>query len=341
MAAGAQALTLGEIAALVNGELHGPANLSISGPGSIENSKTDTIVFAVSEDYLAQAEGCAAAALLLPRNLSSSKKPFVCVDEPKLAFMELLQNAVRPLPLNHGIHATAVVDSGATVSSHAQVGAYAVIERGARVGAGCRIYPFAYIGEDCQIGDNCTIYPHAVLYQKVQLGENTIVHAGAVLGADGFGFVWTGQKQMKVPQVGDVIVGDHCEIGALTAVDRAMVGETTVGNDAKIDNLVQIGHNTSIGEHTVIAAQAGISGSVQIGDRVMIAGQTGIADHIRIASDVVLGARTAALQNIDEPGEYIGTPAQPIAIGKRAMLLITKLPELFSRVRKLEKNSGE
>jgi len=334
-------LTLGEIASLVSGELHGPASLSISGPGAIENSKAGTIVFAVSEEFLAKAEECEAAAVLLPKRLSSKTKPFIQVENPKLAFMQLLQRAVRPLPLKPGVHATAVVDPGATVSSHAQLGAYAVIEKGARVGPGCRIYPFAYIGEDCELGENCVIYPHAVLYQNVKLGDNTIVHAGAVLGADGFGFVWDGTKQIKVPQVGGVVIGSDCEIGSLTAIDRAMVGETTIADDTKIDNLVQIGHNSTIGSHTVIAAQAGISGSAEIGDRVTIAGQVGVADHVSIASDVILAARSAALQDIEEPGEYIGTPAQPSNVGKRAMLLIHKLPELFSRVRKLEKSSEE
>ena len=334
-------MTLGEIAALVGGELHGPANLSISGPGSFDSEEADTIVFALSAEYLERAEQSAAAAFLLPLDLSSSKKPYIKVRDPKLAFMQILQKSVRPLPLSPGIHATAIVDPAATVSSHAQVGAYAIVEKGARIEAGCRIYPFAYVGEDCVLGENCTIYPHAVLYQSVRLGNDVIVHSGAVLGADGFGFVWNGTKQIKVPQIGAVCVEDDCEIGALTAIDRAMVGETRIGNDTKLDNLIQVGHNSSIGEHVVIAAQAGISGSAKIGDRVMIAGQSGVGDHVKITDDVMLAARTAAIQNIDEPGEYIGTPAQPSATGKRAMMLFAKLPELFSRLRKLEKRVGE
>lgn len=342
MATGAQALTLGEIAKSLGGELHGPADLPIAGPGALEADQPGTIIFAVSADYLAKAESSQAAAVLLPRDLNSAVKPFIQVDNPKLAFMHLLQNAVRPLPLSPGIHATAVVDPGAHVSSHAQVGAYAVVERGARIEASCRIYPFAYIGEDCELGENCIVYPHAVLYQSVRLGKNVIVHAGAILGADGFGFVWDGTKQIKVPQVGSVSIGDNCEIGAISAIDRAMVGETKIGAGTKIDNLVQIAHNASIGEHGVIAAQAGVSGSASIGDRVMIAGQVGVGDHITIASDVALAARTAAIQNIGKPGEYIGTPAQPMSEGKRTMILLGKLPELFARLKKLEKRvSGE
>jgi UDP-3-O-[3-hydroxymyristoyl] glucosamine N-acyltransferase len=341
MAAGAQAVTLAEIAKLVDGELHGPESLGITGPSAIETASAGTIVFATSQEYLVQAEQSAAAALLLPRGLSSSAKPFINVDQPKIAFMRLLQDAVRPLPLAPGRHPTAVIDPAATISSHAQVGAYAVVERGARIGAGCRIYPFAYIGEDCELGDNCVVYPHAVLYQSVRLGDGCIVHAGAVLGADGFGFVWDGKQQVKVPQIGAVSIGENCEIGALSAVDRAMVGETKIGAGTKLDNMVQVGHNAQIGEHGVIAAQAGISGSATIGDRVMIAGQAGVGDHISITSDVALAARTAAIQNINQPGEYIGIPAQPAASGKRAMLLFAKLPELFARLRKLERRVGD
>jgi UDP-3-O-[3-hydroxymyristoyl] glucosamine N-acyltransferase len=338
---GAQALTLREIAVLVGGDLNGPPDLQIKGPGALDTDEPNTILFAISAEYLSMAETSRAAAILLSRDLTSSAKPYIQVDNPKVAFMLLLKNAVRQLPLSPGTHPTAIIDPSATVSSHAQIGAYAVVERGAKVSAGCRIYSFAYIGEDCEIGENCVVYPHAVLYQNVRLGDSTIVHAGAVLGSDGFGFVWDGSFQVKVPQVGSVSIGNDCEIGALSAIDRAMVGLTIIGADTKIDNLVQIGHNAEIGEHTVIAAQAGISGSASIGDRVMIAGQVGVGDHIRIASDVALAARTAAIQDIDSPGEYIGTPAQPLATGKRAMMLLAKLPELFSRVRKLERRADE
>lgn len=334
-------MTLGEIAKVVGGELHGPADLTITGPGAIESATQGSIVFATSENYLAAAESGGAAAILLPKNLAAKEKPYITVDNPKIAFMRLLQKSIRPLPLAPGFHPTSVIDPSATVSSHSQVGAYAVVERGAKVAAGCRIYPFAYIGENCELGENCIVYPHAVLYQDVTLGDNCTVHAGAILGADGFGFVWDGAKQLKVPQVGAVVIGDDCEIGALTAIDRAMVGETTLGTGSKIDNLVQIGHNTTIGEHTVIAAQAGISGSSDIGKRTMIAGQVGVADHVKVADNVVLAARSGVLQDIDEPGEYIGMPAQPSNTGKRAMLLFNKLPELFSRLRKLEKKLGE
>jgi UDP-3-O-[3-hydroxymyristoyl] glucosamine N-acyltransferase len=332
-------MTLGEIAKLVGGELHGPQELPISGPGSLDTESTGRILFAVSADFLKQAEASDAAAILLPRELNSGTKPYIKVDDPRRAFMVLLHGAARPLPLSPGIHPTAVVDSGAVVSSQAQIGAYAVVERGAHIEAGCRIYPFAYIGEDCVVEEGVIVYPHAVLYQQVRVGRGSIIHAGAVLGADGFGFVWDGKQRVKVPQIGNVAVADNCEIGALTTVDRAMVGDTKVGEGTKLDNHVHIGHNVVVGEHCALAAFVGVGGSTTIGDRVLIGGQTGISDHVTIASDVILAGQAGATNDIKEAGEYMGMPARPSAMVRRSIVLFLKLPELFSRVRKLEERA--
>lgn len=334
-------MTLGEVAELLGGELHGPADLAISGPVALDCVGPGGIAFAESPRYLSIGEQGGASALLLPANLSSTLKPYVTVADPRAAFFRLLVTAKRPLPINPGIHPTAVVDAQASVDPSAQIGAYAVIERNAKIGPGSKVFAFAYIGERCIIGDDCTIYPHAVLYQDVRLGSRVTVHAGAVLGADGFGYARDGQQRIKIPQIGSVVVEDDCEVGALTAIDRATVGETNLKRGVKIDNLVQIAHNVSIGQGSVIASQTGIAGSAKVGERVMMAGQVGIADHMTIADDVVLAARSAVLQDIDQAGEYIGTPARPSAEGKKAMLLVSKLPELFQRLRKLERRDDK
>ncbi len=198
------------------------------------------------------------------------------------------------------------------------------------------MYPFAYIGEGCELGEGTVVYPHAVLYRDVTTGRRCRIHAGAVLGADGFGYVWDGQRRVKIPQVGRVVLGDDVEIGANSAVDRATAGETRIGSGTKLDNLVQIGHNVRIGEHTVAAAQTGVSGSTTIGNRVTIAGQVAFSDHVEVCDDVVLGGRTAVIQNIREPGEYLGFPARPLGEAMRALSLATKLPELAARLRRLE-----
>lgn len=334
-------MTLGEIAKLVNGRLRGPDNLEISGPCAADSAEAGGIAFAETADYLAVAENSAASALLLPLGLESTHKPYVQVGNPREAFLKLLQQASRPLPLNSGVHPTAVVDPSADIDPTAQVGPYAIVEAGASVGPRCRIYAHVYVGEQCVLQEGCVIYPHAVLYRRVSLGNGTIVHAGAVLGADGFGYAWDGSHRIKVPQVGSVEIGSDCEIGAIAAVDRATVGTTSIGNGTKIDNLVQIAHNVQIGEDCAIASLVGLGGSATLGDRVAMGGQAGVADHIDVASDALLAARSSVMQDIKGPGEYFGTPARPAGEGRRAAMLALRLPDLFSRLRKLEKKVGD
>lgn len=330
-------MTLAEVAALVKGDLNGPDDLEISGPVDPEAVLPGGIAFAESEGFLAKAEKGGCVALLLPRHLTSSRKPFIQVDDARVAFLALLQRADRPLPLEAGIHPTAVVSSQAKVDPTAQIGAYAVVERGAVIGPACRVYAFAYIGEECELDEGCVIYPHAVLYRKVRLAQRVIIHAGAVVGADGFGYVWDGKRRVKVPQVGSVAIGADCEIGALTAIDRAMLGETRLGQGTKIDNLVQIAHNVEIGSDCAIASQVGIAGSSKLGNRVLAGGQSGAADHMAIGDDVVLAARAGVIQDLPEPGEYMGFPARPTFEAKKILLLTLKLPDLFARLKKLEK----
>lgn len=238
----AQPWTLGGLADLLGGELHGPADLPIARPAPAHGEDPQGIAFCESDDYIAKAEASGVGAILVPRG-ATTHKPSIAVDSPRAAFGMLLAMAARPLPLNAGVHATAVVSAEAQVHETAAIGPYAVVERGARIGAGVRIYPFAYIGEDCDVGDQATIYPHAVLYQDVEIGARTIIHAGAILGADGFGFVWDGRRRVKVPQVGRVEIGADCEIGAGTTIDRATAGATRIGRGTKLDNLVQIGQD--------------------------------------------------------------------------------------------------
>jgi UDP-3-O-[3-hydroxymyristoyl] glucosamine N-acyltransferase len=180
-----------------------------------------------------------------------------------------------------------------------------------------------------------------VLYRDVRVGARSVIHSGAVIGADGFGFVWDGSKRLKVPQVGSVRIGDDVEVGANTCIDRATAGETVIEDGVKLDNIVQIGHNVRVGEHSAIAGMSGISGSTKIGKRVLMGGGVGTRDHVTIGDDVALGGRSNVGGDITEPGEYLGTPAAPAREAVRAMLTIHKLPELVSRIRQLEKRLAE
>lgn len=330
------ATTLGEIARWVDGRLHGPEDHPVERPVPADSDDPAGLAFVSSKGFLEVFERSRAGAALVPEDLRPSSKPHIVVEDPRSAFGLVLARFDRPLPLNPGVHPAAIVSGEARVSPTAQVGPYAVVEAGAKVGPGVRVYPFAYVGEGCELGEGTVVYPHAVLYRDVQTGKRCVVHAGAVLGADGFGFVWDGQRRVKVPQVGRVVLGDEVEIGANAAVDRATAGETVIGNGSKLDNLVQIGHNVRIGEHTVAAAQVGVAGSTTIGNRVTIAGQVAFSDHVEVCDDVVLGGRSAVIQHIREPGEYLGFPARPLGEAMRALAVSAKLPELAARLRRLE-----
>jgi UDP-3-O-[3-hydroxymyristoyl] glucosamine N-acyltransferase len=241
----------------------------------------------------------------------------------------------RPLPLPPGVHPTAVVDQDATVAPTASVGPYTVVARGARIADGARVFPFCYVGADCVVGADTVLYPHVVLYQDVHLGARCVVHAGAVLGADGFGFAWDGTRQAKIEQVGGVRVGDDVELGAGSAVDRATSGTTRIADGVKVDNLVQVGHNATVGAHSLICGQAGVAGSAVLGERVVMAGQSGVAGHVAVGDDVVLAARAMATRDIGEPGMHYGFPARPD--GLRIAAALAELPRLRERIQRLER----
>jgi UDP-3-O-[3-hydroxymyristoyl] glucosamine N-acyltransferase len=328
--------TLGEIADMVGGELVGPADLRITRCVPAGYEDPHGITFAESDEYLSRCLATTVGAIVVPRSTPALDVPTVRVDSPRFAFGVLLSRFARALPLAHGVHPTAVVSPSAFVDPTASIGAYAVVEDGAQIGAGCRVYAFAYVGESCVLGEGCTVFPHAVLYQDVVLGARCTVHSGAVVGADGFGFVWDGKKQQKVPQIGGVLIGDDVEIGANSCIDRATCGETLIGGGTKLDNLVQIGHNVAIGEHSVVAAVSGIGGSTKIGNHVTLGGHVAVADHVSIGDDVVVGGRSAVFQNLEDPGQYVGFPPLPAATAMRVLALQVRLPELFRRLKQLE-----
>lgn len=334
-------MTLGEIAELVGGELQGPSQLIIARVAQPDSDDPGAIGFAESDKFISLGEQSGIGALIVPSGKVVGNKPVILVQEPRRAFHLVLQHFQKSLPLSSGVHPTAILHPNASVDPTASIGPYCVLEEKSTVGANAKIYPHCFIGPDCVIEDGAVLYPHVVLYGWVRVGKNSVVHSGSVLGADGFGFVWDGSRRVKVPQVGAVEVGEEVEIGALSAVDRATMGSTIIGDRSKLDNLVQIAHNVRLGEDCAVAAQVGISGSARIGDRVVLAGQCGVGDGIVIGSDTVFGGRSAVVNDTPEPGAYLGYPARPISEAKRAMLLTQKLPELLARLRKLEREADK
>lgn len=330
-----QSRTLAEIAALVGGELSGPADLRIERLAPSGCGDANSITFAQDAAYLERVERSEVGAVLIGPE-SSTTKHCVRVKSPRKAFGLLLAAWDRPVTIEAGVHQTAIVHHESVVDPSASIGAYSVIERGATIGKDCRVFAHAYIGERCRLESGCAVYPHAVLYRDVWLGAGATVHAGAVLGKDGFGFAWDGDRHARVPQVGSVAISADVEIGANSCVDRATAGETKIGEGVKIDNLVQVAHNVDIGPRCVLASQVGLSGSVTLGENVVCGGQVGVADHRVVTNQVKLGGRAGVIQDVTEPGEYSGLPALPAKEWLRLMALTRRLPALLRRIKLLE-----
>jgi UDP-3-O-[3-hydroxymyristoyl] glucosamine N-acyltransferase len=226
----------------------------------------------------------------------------------------------------------------ATYGENVFIGAFAYLGENAKVGSHTKIFPNAYIGDNSTIGDNCIIYPGVKIYHDCILGNHIIIHAGTVIGSDGFGFApQTDGGFIKIPQIGNVVIEDHVEIGANTTIDRATVGSTIIRSGAKLDNLIQIAHNVEVGNNTVIAAQVGISGSTKIGNGVIIGGQAGLAGHIIIADNVKINGQSGVNKSIKTAGASVtGTNAYDYTKAMRSMAISRNLPEMEKRVKELE-----
>jgi UDP-3-O-[3-hydroxymyristoyl] glucosamine N-acyltransferase len=325
--------TLAELAQLLGATVGDSPDFIVLRPVPADSDDPRGLTFCESRKYLRLVNAHSVGAVIVPPGLRVDR-PHLVADDPRAAFERFLGMCRRPLPARAGVHPTAVIDSAAEVHSTASIGPYVVVERGARIEAGARIFPHCYVGEDCVVGENTVLYPHVVLYQDVSVGARCVVHAHAVLGADGFGFRWDGQVQQKVEQAGAVVVGDDVEIGAGSAIDRATAGVTAVGNGVKLDNMVQIGHNARIGDHTVICGQSAVAGSAVLGERVTMGGQTGVADHVEVGAGVSLAGRAMTARDLPEPGVYYGVPARPLAEGLR---IAARLPHLHERIERLER----
>ena len=317
-------MRLSELAAQLGAELLIPngavdaAAIDIQGVASPSQAVAWQLVFAESEAALAGANASHAGAIVTSRKLAGdgSSKPLLLVGHPKLAFARAAEFLMAATG-QHGIHPSAYVDSGATVGDGVFIGPNAVIGEGTVIGAYSRIEAGVVVGPAVRIGRECHLYPRVVIYPGTEVGDRAIVHAGAVLGSDGFGYVRdsvTGEYT-KFPQQGRLIIEDDVEIGANSTIDRGALEETRIGRGTKLDNLVHVGHNVSIGCNVVIAAQTGVSGSSTIGDGAIVGGQVGIADHVEIGPGAILGAQAGipSGKRIHGPGVvFWGTPARPI-----------------------------
>ena len=324
-----------EIARLLGGRLQGDGNREIRDVAGLESAGADELTFAEGERALALARGSRAGCILVAEGVSVEGQTTIAVAHPKFAFIRAAEALRPPVAAAAGIHPTAVIALEAQLAPDVNVGPYVVIERGVMVGQGTRLGAGVFLGEGAQVGAQCVLHPRVTVYPGARIGNRVILHAGVVVGSDGFGYVFAEGCHHKFPQVGQVIIEDDVEIGANTTLDRGSLGATVVGQGTKIDNLVQIAHNVTIGRHCVIAAEVGISGSVEVGDYVVMGGQVGIGDHARIEERAVLGGGAAILPGkIVRKGETVwGSPARPLAEFKRMYAHLSNLPNLAQKVK--------
>jgi UDP-3-O-[3-hydroxymyristoyl] glucosamine N-acyltransferase len=329
--------SLGELARLVGGELTGDPATPIRGLAPLERAEPGDLSFVTGPRYLAAAERSGASALLAPPDLDLPGRAVVRVGQPLVAVARLLR-VFHPEPVPApGVHPTAVVGDPAEVAADATIMAYAVVAPGSVVAAGAVLHPHVVVGPRCRVGEGSVLHPHVVLREDVEIGRRVVIHAGSVLGADGFGYLFDGTRHQKIPQVGRVVVEDDVEIGANVTIDRAMLGETVIGHGTKIDNLVQIGHNTVVGADTIIVAQTGISGSCRIGSRVALAGQVGVADHVTIGDGAQIGAQSGVHRDVPPGATMLGAPAIPAGEARRSMAAFPRLPDALRAVRQLSR----
>lgn len=330
-----------ELAKFLNAKITGNGDAVISGVATPEDARSDNLIYVEGVKHKARAEASAAHCVVVAEGMELQNKTILAVAQPKLAFARAAERLLEPLPIATGRHATAVIDASAKLGSGVVIGPYVVIEADATIGANTEIGAFCYVGRGSQCGESCRLFPRVTLYAGAKLGDRVIVHSGAVIGGDGFGYVYGDGNYIKFPQVGTVEIGDDVEVGNNTTIARGSLGRTRIERGVKLDNLVHVAHNVQIGEHTIIAAQTGVSGSSEIGDHVVIGGQVGIADHCTIESGSIVGAQAGIPTGKKiRAGEVVwGTPARPLARFKKQYVWFERLPELAERLRKIEEKA--
>jgi len=332
-------ITLAEAAKLVSGVLSGgDEQQRITGVQTLENAQSFQASFLANTKYKHALETTKAGLVLLGLDAEIAEDASFAAIRLKNPYMgfALLQRFFSPQPIANGvIHPTASIDATATVAAGVQIDAHVCVGVNVVVGKGSIIGAGTVLAEGSRIGEDCLIHPRVVIEHGVSLGNRVIVQSGAVIGSDGFGFAWTGTEFMKIPQVGAVVIEDDVEIGANTCIDRGAIEDTIIRRGAKIDNLVQIGHNVVVGELTVMAGQTGISGSTTIGKGCQFGGQSGAAGHLNIADGVVVSAKAGVIGDVKTPGMVSGFPAVPHRQWLRSAGLFDRLPEIWNKIKHL------
>ncbi|MBU7583942.1 MAG: UDP-3-O-(3-hydroxymyristoyl)glucosamine N-acyltransferase [Nostoc sp. TH1S01] len=322
---------------------HPDRDIDITGVAAIDEATTGTISYVEGGKFASLIDQTSASALILPedKNLQTQAQErgiaWVSTKEPKLLFAQVLTLFYQPYRPNPEIHPTAVIHPTAKIGSDVYIGPHAVVQERVEIGNNAIIHPNVVIYPDVKIGDRTTLHANCTIHERSQIGADCVVHSGAVIGAEGFGFVPTRTGWFKMEQSGYTVLEDGVEIGCNSAVDRPAVGETRIGKDTKIDNLVQIGHGCQIGMGCAIAGQAGMAGGVTVGNRVILAGQVGVANQVKIGDGAIASAQTGIHSDVPPKEIVSGTPAIPHKIYLKVSAITSRLPDMYQVFKRLQR----
>ena len=332
-----QEMTVAALAAYVGGEFVGDGALKIARVADLESAARGEIAFVEDTKHFENARNSKASCLIVPAAAAAELVGTqISVKNPKLAFAQIAALLHPPKKRQPEIHSSAIIAASAQIGDDVFIGASVCIGENSSIGDGTHIRMGTKIGDNVRVGANCVLHPNVFLEDNVTIGNKVILHAGVVIGTDGFGYVRAAESYVKFPQIGTVVIEDEVEIGANSCVDRAALGETRIGQGTKIDNLVQIAHNVSIGKRVVIAAQTGVSGSSVIENDAVIGGQVGMGDHVRVLSGAIIGSKAGVLPGkIVRAGTWWGVPVQPLDEYKRQNAHVKALPRLRDEVKQL------
>ena len=340
--------TAQQIAQLLQGEVHGNANEEVSDLSKIEEGKPGTLTFLANPKYADYIYTTGASIAIVNKSFVPEKElpkslTLIKVDDAYACFAKLLSVYEQAIKQQPRVEQPSFIDPTAKIGDNVYIGAFAYVGAGAVIGNNTHIYPQTYIGNNVKVGDHTVIYAGVKVYRDCKIGNHVTIHASSVIGADGFGFAPNSENNyQKVPQIGNVVIEDHVEIGSNVSIDRATLGSTIIRKGVKIDNLIQVAHNVEIGENTVIASQTGIAGSTKLGKNMMIGGQVGIIGHLKIADGVKIAAQSGIGQNIETENEIVqGSPAFFIGDYKRSYVLFRSLPKLKEQIDTLAKELKE
>lgn len=336
--------TAKKIAEFVQGRVVGDDNATVNSFAKIEEGKPGAISFLSNDKYTQYIYTTDSSVVLVDEGLkldNEVKCTLIRVKNAYEAVAKLLQLYESIKPKKKGVSSLAFIDPTAEIGKDCYIGPFVAIAQNAKIGDGAILHPHVTIGEGAIIGNNTEIYSNAVVYHNCKVGNNCILHAGCVIGADGFGFAPTADGYDKIPQIGIVTIEDNVEIGANTCIDRSTMGSTYIRQGVKLDNLVQIAHNTDIGANTVMSSQVGIAGSTKVGEWCMFGGQVGIAGHIKIGNKVMLGAQSGVPSSLKDNQELIGTPPMEMKPYFRSQAIFRRLPEMYKELNELRKELDE